>query len=107
MVQLHKRFTDEQVKELIQKYLRKEVRRNYLQEVLGISKTRFFALIKAYCDDASSFSIRYVREKKTRAIPKEIEKNILKELSIEKKLIADKDIPIRSSSTSGMRLCCR
>jgi len=45
VVQLHKRFTDEQVKELIEKYLRKEITRNYLQEILGIGKTRFFALI--------------------------------------------------------------
>ena len=72
MVQLHKRFTDEQVKELIQKYLRKEVRRSYIQEVLGISKTRLFALVKELRHDSSSFSIRYVREKKTRAISKEI-----------------------------------
>jgi len=46
LVQLHKKFTDNQVKELIEKYLRKEVGRRYLQEILGIEKTRFFALIK-------------------------------------------------------------
>ena len=38
MVQIHKRFTDEQVKELIEKCLRKEVTRNYLQEILAIGK---------------------------------------------------------------------
>ena len=32
MTQLHRKFTDEQVKELIEKYLRKEVGRRYLQE---------------------------------------------------------------------------
>jgi hypothetical protein len=47
VVQLHKRFTDEQVNELIEKYLRKEVTKNYLQEILGIGKTRF-PIIKAY-----------------------------------------------------------
>jgi hypothetical protein len=41
MVQLHKRFTDSQVKELIERYLRKEIERGYIQEVLGIGKTRF------------------------------------------------------------------
>jgi hypothetical protein len=103
VVQLHKRFTDEQVKELIEKYLRKEISRNYLQEILGISKTRFFALVKEHRLDSSSFSIRYVREKKTRSIPKDIEKNILKELSTEKQLIEHKDIPIRSYNYSYIK----
>ena len=48
MVQLHKKFTDSQVKELIDRYLRKEIERKYIQEVLGIGKTRFFALIILY-----------------------------------------------------------
>jgi len=74
VVQLHKRFTDEQIKEFIQKYLRKEVERKHLQEVLGINKTRFFALVKEYRADSSSFSIQYIREKKTRSIEKSIEK---------------------------------
>lgn len=103
MVQLHKRFTDEQVKELIEKYLREEITRNYLQEILDISKTRFFALVKEYRLDSSSFSIRYVREKKTRTISKDIEKNIFKELVMEKTLIENKDVPIRSYNYSYIR----
>jgi len=42
MAQLHKKFTDEQVKELLEKYLRKEVERKYLQEIMGIGKKIFF-----------------------------------------------------------------
>ena len=103
MVQLHKRFTDEQIKEFIQKYLKKEVERKHLQEVLGINKTRFFALVKKYRVDFSSFSIQYVREKKTRSISKSTEKNILKELSVEKRLIEDKDVPIRSYNYSYIK----
>jgi hypothetical protein len=38
MVQLHKRFTDSQVKELIERYLGKEIDRGYIQEILGIGK---------------------------------------------------------------------
>lgn len=103
MVQLHKRFTDEQIKEFIQKYLRKEVARKHLQEVLGINKTRLFALVKAYRADSSSFSIQYVREKTTRGIPAAVEKNIFKELSIEKKLIENKEVPIRSYNYSYIK----
>ncbi len=103
MVQLHKRFTDEQVNELIEKYLRKEITRNYLQEIFGIGKTRFFALVKEHRHDASSFSIRYIREKKTRTISKDIEKNIFKELATEKALIENKDVPIRSYNYSYIK----
>jgi len=103
LTQLHRKFTDEQVKELIEKYLRKEVGRKYLQEILGINKTRFFALVKAYRDNPSAFSIRYVRKGKTRAIPKAVEVNILRELAIEKTLIEDKDVPIRSYNYSYIK----
>lgn len=103
MVQLHKRFTDEQVKELIEKYLRKEIGRTYLQEIFGIKKTRFFSLLKAYRDDSSSFSIQYIREKQTRGIANGVEKNILKELSIDQKLIENKDVPIRSYNYSYIK----
>lgn len=103
MAQLHRKFTDEQVKELIEKYLRKEVGRNYLQEILGINKTRFFALVKLYRDNPLAFSIQYERNGRTRAIPEGVEKNILKELSVEKRLIEDKDIPIRSYNYSYIK----
>lgn len=103
MTQVHRKFTDDQVKELIEKYLRKEVGRRYLQEILGINKTRFFALVKTYRDNPAEFSIRYVRKGKTRAIPEAVEVNILKELAIEKALIEDKDIPIRCYNYSYIK----
>jgi hypothetical protein len=103
LTQVHRKFTDDQVKELIEKYLRKEVGRRYLQEILGINKTRFFALVKTYRDNPAEFSIRYVRKGKTRAIPEAVEVNILKELAIEKALIEDKDIPIRCYNYSYIK----
>lgn len=105
MAQLHKKFTDDQVVELIEKYLRKEVGRRYLQNILDINKTRFFALVKAYRDNPPGFSIQYVRKSKTRVIPEAVEANIIKELSIEKKLIEDKNIPIRSYNYSYIKDC--
>lgn len=103
MAQLHRKFTDEQIKELIEKYLSEEVGRKYLQEILGINKTRFFALVKAYRDNPSAFSIRYVRKGKTREIPESVEANILKELAIERTMIEDKDVPIRSYNYSYVK----
>ena len=95
MVQIHKEFIDSQVKELIERYLKNEIERKYIQEVLGIGKTRFFALIKDYRKNPNEFSIQYRRKIKTRKILESIEHNIIKELQIEKKLIQDKDIPLR------------
>jgi hypothetical protein len=34
--QVHKRFTDGQVKKLIERYLQKEIERAYIQKILGM-----------------------------------------------------------------------
>jgi len=95
MKQLHKKFTDYQIKELITRYLKKKIARKYIQEILGIKKTRFFALVKRLKDDPKNFSISYSRRIPTRKMDPDIEKNIVKELKIEKDLIQNKDIPIK------------
>jgi hypothetical protein len=66
MVQAHTRFTDHQVKEFIERYIHHEVERTYIQEILGIGKSRFFILVLRYREDPESFSIAYGRQKKTR-----------------------------------------
>jgi len=101
--QLHKRFPDQQVKSLLQRYLDKEIKLNYIIEILGIKRRRFFQLLKEYREDSENFSIAYKREKRTRTISKEIEENILKELSIERGLIGNRDMPIRSYNYSYIR----
>lgn len=103
MAQLHKTFTDSQVKEMLQRYLNNEIERPYIQQILGVGKTRFFALLKSYQADRAGFSIQYRRRTKTRSIAPVIEKNILQELTIEKRLIQDKDVPIRSYNYSYVK----
>jgi len=98
MKQLHKKFTDYQIKDLIIRYLKKKIARKYIQEILGIKKTRFFALIKQFKDDPENFSVSYFRSTPTRTISKAIEANVIKELKIEKDLIKAKDVPIRCYS---------
>lgn len=92
--QIHKKFNNEQVKELLQKYLNKEVERKYLQEILGIGKSRFFEIIQAYRTNPKEFSVEYKRSGQTHSIDPEIKKNIIKELAIDKKTIENKDIPL-------------
>jgi hypothetical protein len=96
MAQVHKKFTDDQVKDLLARYLKKELPRSYVQEILGIKRRRFCELVKHYLDNPDRFSIQYRRQRVSRRIDPLIEKNILKELTVEKKLIDNKDVPIRS-----------
>jgi hypothetical protein len=77
MTQVHTRFSDHQVKELIERYIHHEVDRAYIQEMLGIGKSRFFILLQRYREDPEGFSIVYNRHKKTRGISPIIEGHIL------------------------------
>jgi len=101
--QVHTRFTDDQVKELIERYLKKEIERTYVQEMLGIHKRRFFQLIAAYRKDPKAFSIQYQRTAKTRSIDAEVETSILKELAIDKRLIEDREVPLRRYNYSYIK----
>jgi hypothetical protein len=103
MVQLHKEFTDSQVKELIERYLKREIRIHYVLEILGIKRSRFFVLLKQYKECPDKFSIQYFRNTKTRTIPQAVEGNIIRELQIEKNLIEDPEIPLRHYNYSYVK----
>jgi len=102
MSQLHRRFTSDQVKALLERYLKKEVERSYIQEVLSIKRRRFFTLLNQYKEDPQHFSIQYQRTTPAR-ISLEVEHNILKELTIEKGLIQDKETPLKSYNYSFIK----
>ncbi len=103
MSQLHKKFTTDQIKELIERYLKKEIKASYIQKTLGIGKTRWFALIKKYRQSPAQFSIQYLRKNPTRKISKEIEDQILLQLNIEKELIKNPEIPVKFYNYSYIR----
>jgi len=103
MSQLHKRFTSDQVQELLERYLKKEVERKYVQEILGISRRRFFMLLNQFREDPSHFTIQYHRTAPPRCISAEIEQNILKELAIEKQILRNKEIPLSTYNYSFIK----
>jgi len=103
MVQMHKEFTDTQVKELLERYGKGEIEIHYVLEFLGIKRSRFFLLLKRYKECPDRFSIQYRRKAKTRKISESIEDNIIKELEIEKNLIGDPDIPLNHYNYSYVR----
>jgi hypothetical protein len=102
MEQLHKRFNTEQVKMLFERYATGDISRSEIQEILGLGKTRFFALFKDFKKDANGFGIRYQRIPKTR-ISSDAEVTIAKELNREKMLVEDPRLPITSYNYSAVR----
>ena len=48
MSQLHKRFTSQQVKELLDRYAKNEIERKCIQEILKIKRRRFFVHSNLY-----------------------------------------------------------
>jgi hypothetical protein len=103
MSQLHKRFTSQQVKELLDRYSKNEIERKYIQEILGIKRRRFFILLKQYKENPQHFTVQYQRTRAPRAISPMIEQNILKELAIEKKIIQNTEVPLTSYNYSYLR----
>jgi len=103
MVQLHKRFTDNEVRELLKRYVEGKVKRKHIEKILGIGKRRFFYLVKKYRQDEENFSVEYKREKLTRKIEDEVEDNILLELTKEKKIIDSPDNPVSDFNYSYIK----
>ena len=100
---LHKKFKNKQVKSLLKSYLSKEIKIDYILEILGIKRSRFFELLKEYQKAPDSFSISYKRTKNPRRVSKEVEENIIKELRIERGLIEDKNVALRRYNYSYIR----
>lgn len=102
MCQLHKRFTPDQVKVLLQGYCQGTIDRASVEETLGIGKTRFFALLKEYRQNPKAFSPSYKRTipaKLSAAIEAEIERELLRE----KELVEDRQLPISGYNYSALR----
>lgn len=102
MQQIHKRFTTEQVKALLQQYNDGHMTRHDVQELLAIGKTHFFALLADYRQDASQFSVAYERATHSR-LPQATEDALQRELLAERSLVDDKSLPISSYNYSAVR----
>jgi hypothetical protein len=102
MDQLHKRFSNEQVKLLLQGYVQGRIARAEVEGILQINKTRFFALVKEYRRAPDTFSLDYQCGTPAR-LSTEVEAAIAKELQREKKLVEDPKLPIGSYNYSAMR----
>ena len=102
MAQLHTRFTDEQVRDMLKRYLNHEIERSYLQSMLGVGKSRFFQLLNQHRAHPDTFSIQYHRTSPTR-LDSKIEEHIVKELRIDQQAIQNPQIPLRSYNYSYVK----
>jgi len=68
MDQLHRRFSDEQIKVLFRGYCHGLLSRAELRGMLSIEKTRFFALLKQYREDPDGFTVSYKKAHSSQAL---------------------------------------
>lgn len=92
--QLHKRFSDEQMKVLLGRYCAEEIDLVHILAVLEIKRRRFFLLLQDYREDPTHFSIAYHRRQPGR-IGKAVELKIAGELRADKALVMNPAIPVR------------
>lgn len=102
MSQLHKKFSDDQVKAILRNYQEGQMTRQHAQELLGIEKSRFFTLLQQYRTNPTSISIEYHRKAPGR-ISTEAEQIIRQELKREKDLVEDRRLPISSYNYTALR----
>ncbi len=93
MDQLHKRFTVDQVRGLLQGYRQGTMSRAEVEGMLNIGKTRFFTLLKEYQQSPAIFAITYERGTPAR-LSDSVEASIQKALLREKELMDDPRLPI-------------
>jgi len=102
MTQVHKRFTDEQIRLLFKRYCEGLMPRIEIQEIIGVNKTRFFALVKTYRLNPEVFSIAYLRNGSPK-LSEQVETEIKQELLRDKDLVEDPRLPIYEYNYSALR----
>ena len=93
--QVHKRLTDEQVRMILERYAAKELMATEAIELLSLKRRQFFEWAQRYRNDPDGFTVQYLRKEKNRKLDDAVDRHILEELAIEKRLIDDPGLPVR------------
>ncbi len=88
-IQLHRRFSDEQVRNIVGKFDAKLLRAKEACRFLGIGRTRFYHLVKVYRFSPEQKLVDYKRAVPTHTIKQSVRTHILSELAFEKEKIID------------------
>jgi hypothetical protein len=101
---LHKRFVEDQVKDIVTKYIKKKLRGKEACRYLGIGRTRLHQLVKEYQSNPEKPVVCYKRTIATRGVKQSIKEHILTELSFEKeKIIDNPSVPTNRYNYSYIR----
>ena len=92
---LSKQFTEQEVIDILERYLALEIGVQEAQDLLKIKRRRFFDLLKNYRQASDNFTLKSPRTKPPRVLSDVAIDKIEQELQKEKNLIEDKDIPVR------------
>jgi hypothetical protein len=98
--QLHKRFTTDEIVTILERYLSKEIDVEIALRLLKIGRCQFFKVLKNYRENPDTFTIAYERKKATRRIDETAERLLHQELEKEKRLIENKDTPVKTYNYS-------
>lgn len=101
-MQLHKRLSTEQVKRIVEGYQQGQLERKECQELLDISRSRFFELMKEYRQKKELFVVDYQRSSPSR-LSVAVELAIKECLEEDKDLVDDPDIPVTSYNYSAVK----
>ena len=103
-VQLHQRLTNYQVKDILGKYVRGEIKAKQAYRFLALGRTRFYQLVNAYQASPQKFDIAYLRHQANNRLGGQIKENILFELKVEKeKIIDNPNVPTTRYNYSYVR----
>ena len=101
--QIHKRMIDEQVRIILYRYVKKGISVLQAMNLLDLKRRQFFEWVKRYKEQGEGFSIEHKQSNEHRRISESIEENIIKELKMDKALIDDRAMPVRSYNYSFIK----
>lgn len=100
--QIHSRLNDSVVKEVVAKYIRREIDLPAALAQLGLKRTQFFEWVKRYRKEMDNFSVDYVRSTPAR-ITVATETLLKSELEKEHALVVNPTLPIHEYNYSAIR----
>lgn len=100
---LKKRFTEQEVMTVLERYLSGEIGVSEVMGLLKIKRRQFFKILKTYRENGQAFNLGSPRSNPTHKIMPEASQKILEELAEEKRLIEDPNNPIRFYNYSYVR----
>jgi hypothetical protein len=100
---LRKLFSADQVKEVLRRYLARQIGVDQASAMLKIRRRQFFKLLRVYRDRPESFSLEYTRKTPPRKIDAKAEAKITQELKKEAEIIRDKRNPVRFYNYSYLK----